>query len=231
MLVAGFELRLDQRDQCGALRGKRERRREHRGKPNKARIAGNNFDRFGYERARQRTRIHALAHDDTRILAQFPGELTVADIDGIYPLSTALHQHVGKPAGRGPDVECNPTGYVDAEMVKGVGKLDTAARDPRVVAALERQRSVDGKLMAGFVDPPIVGVDEPRKDERLRFGPAFGQPALDQELINPLLRQSFETSYARAGCSAISRPSTDKAIATMWRALSPACSYCACGLS
>ncbi len=38
-------------------------------------------------------------------------------------------------------------------------------------------------------------------------------------------------NYALAGNSAISRPSADSAVATMWRALSPAASYCAFGES
>ena len=91
-----------------------------------------------------------------------------------------------------------------------------------MVATFDRQRSFGGEPIARLVDPPVAGVDETGKDQRLRLGPALRQPALDQQLIDPLLRQQSETSYARAGCSAVSRPSADKAIATMWRALSPA---------
>ena len=91
-----------------------------------------------------------------------------------------------------------------------------------MVATFVRQRGFGGKPIARLVDPPVPGVDKARKDQRLRSGPALSQPALDEQLINPSLRQSPETSYARAGCSAISRPSADKAVATMWRALSPA---------
>src|SRR5205814_8093256 len=48
----------------------------------------------------------------------------------------------------------------------------------------------------------------------------------------PLSRGAGEgLNYARAGNSAISRPSADSAVATMWRALSPAASYCAFGES
>jgi hypothetical protein len=91
-----------------------------------------------------------------------------------------------------------------------------------MVATFDRQRGVGGKPIARLVDSPVAGVDETGKDQRLRLGPALRQAALDQQLINPLLRQQSETSYARTGCSAVSRPSADKAIATMWRALSPA---------
>jgi hypothetical protein len=45
---------------------------------------------------------------------------------------------------------------------------------------------------------------------------------LDEELIGPALCRHRCESQARAGCAAISRPSADKAVATIWRALSPA---------
>jgi hypothetical protein len=91
-----------------------------------------------------------------------------------------------------------------------------------MVATFDRQCGFGGKPIAGLVDPPFAGVDETGKDQRLRLGPALRQSALDQQLINPWFRQHSETGYARAGCSAVSRPSADKAIATMWRAFSPA---------
>ena len=91
-----------------------------------------------------------------------------------------------------------------------------------MIATFDRQRGVGVKLIAGLVDPPIAGENKTGKNQRLRFSPALSQPALDKQLINPPLWQQSETSYARAGCSAISRPSADKANATIWRALSPA---------
>jgi hypothetical protein len=103
-----------------------------------------------------------------------------------------------------------------------MGQLNAAARNPWMVATFDGQHRVGGEPIAGLVDPPIACINKPGEDQRLRPGPALRQPALDQQLIDPLLRQQSETSYARAGCSAISRPSADKAIATMWRALSPA---------
>jgi hypothetical protein len=64
--------------------------------------------------------------------------------------------------------------------------------------------------------------------------PVVGKAALHQDLISatfcrqldstkPLAgRKAAAGGYARAGCAAISRPSADSAIATMWRAFSPA---------
>ena len=130
--------------------------------------------------ARQHTRIHPLAHDDARVLAQFPGELAVADIHRVNPPRAARQQHIGKAAGRGADIKCDPAGYVDAEMIERMGQLDAAARNPWMVATFDCQRRIGGEPIAGLVDPPIAGVNKPGKDQRLRLGPALRQPALDQ---------------------------------------------------
>src|SRR6516165_1477673 len=80
---AGFELRLDERHQLGVLSGERERRRQYRREPDKARIAGDDVDRLGNVGAGQVTRVQPFENDDSRILAQFPGELAMTDIDGV----------------------------------------------------------------------------------------------------------------------------------------------------
>ncbi len=74
-------------------------------------------------------------------------------------------------------------------MVERMSELDPAARDPRVVSALDHQRGLSSDLVAGLVDPAIAGVDQTGQDQRLRPGPAFGQATLDQQLIGPPLRR------------------------------------------
>ena len=54
---------------------------------------------------------------------------------------------------------------------------------------------------------------------------------LGSRWVGPGFRRDNNFIQARAGNSAISRPSADSAVATMWRALSPAASYCAFGES
>src|SRR5216683_2970529 len=112
-----------------------------------------------------------------------------------------------------------------------MGELNAAARDPGVISPLEHERRVRHELFSGLIDPPPGHADETCEDQRLRLCPALGEALLDEELIGPSLRRQRSKSQARAGCWAISRPSADKAIATMWRALSSAWSYCACGES
>ena len=61
-------------------------------------------------------RVHALEHDDARIVAQPRVELPVADVDGDHARRAALEQDVGEAAGRGADVEAVEPGRVDAEQ-------------------------------------------------------------------------------------------------------------------
>ena len=61
-----------------------------------------------------------------------------------------------------------------------------------MVAALDRQRGVGGELVAGLVDPPLAVIDDAGEDQRLRLGPAFRQPALDEQLIGPPLGRLIE---------------------------------------
>src|SRR6266446_754075 len=112
-----------------------------------------------------------------------------------------------------------------------MGELNAAARDPGVISPLEHERRVRHELFSGLVDPPPGRADKTGEDQRLRLCPALGEALLDEELIGPSLCRQSLRRQARAGCWAISRPSAAKAIATMWRALSPAWSYCACGES
>lgn len=215
VFAAGFELRLDQRDQLG-LRGRvRERRRQYRAEPDKARIARDHFHRLRNMRARQVPGVQPLEYNYARVLSQLPCELTVADIDGIDAPSAPRQQYIGKAARRSADVEPHSPFHGNPEMIKGIGELDAAPGNPRMLAALERQRCTLVELFAGFIDPPLPAADKTGEDQRLRFGPAFREALVDEELVGSALGWQTSGSYARAGCAAISRPRADKAIATM----------------
>src|SRR4051794_9005576 len=94
-----------------------------------------------------------------------------------------------------------------------------------MVTAGECEGGVVAEGGAGLVDAPPCGADQPGENQRLRLGAAFGKPLFDQQLVGAALRQC--SCYARAGCSAVSRPRAASAVATMCLALSPATSYCA----
>ena len=72
MLAPGLELRLDERDEFGALGGEGKRRRQHGREANEARIASDQVDRLGNVLAGQVARIQPFVDNDARILAELP---------------------------------------------------------------------------------------------------------------------------------------------------------------
>jgi len=81
-----------------------------------------------------------------------------------------------------------------------------------------------GDDLAGFVDALLARIDQAGHDQRLRARAAFGESALDQSEIGPLLQ-------AVAGTASASLPSAASAIAVICGAFSPAWSYCFFGFS
>ena len=129
--------------------------------------------------------VRALEHGHARVVAQPLVELAVADVERDHARGAALEQDVGEAAGRGADVERVTPGRVDAELVERVRELVAAARDePRRPLDDELRRFVH--LLAGL----LVAVDEARHHERLRLRAALGEPALDEEDVEPLRTRS-----------------------------------------
>jgi hypothetical protein len=83
LALADFELRLDQGDEMGARRGEGEGRGQQGLEPDEAGVAGDQLDRLGQLRAGQTARVSPFQHHHARILAQLPGQLAAADVDGI----------------------------------------------------------------------------------------------------------------------------------------------------
>src|ERR687887_69796 len=125
--------------------------------------------------------------DNTRVLAQLPGELPVSDIHGVDAHSAARQQDIGEAAGRGADVERNLAFDRYCEVIEGVGQLDPAAGNPRVIAPFEGERGVWGELFARLVNPPPDTADEPGEDQRVRFRAALDETLLYQKLVGPPL--------------------------------------------
>lgn len=91
---------------------------------------------------------------------------------------------VGETAGRRADVEDDFAAKIlPAEVGERVREFDTAAADPRVIAALDGERHVLGEELPGFGDARVRGEDVARHDQRLRARAAFGEAARVQELI------------------------------------------------
>src|SRR3546814_7383131 len=82
-------------------------------------------------------------------------------------------------------------------MFQRVIELDAAARHPRMVAALDADRGIGGDRLPRLVDLAVADEGEAREDQRLRPRPAFGEPAIDEQLVGALLchqRPAFSVS-------------------------------------
>jgi hypothetical protein len=56
-----------------------------------------------------------------------------------------------------------------------------------VIAAADLDLGRVGDRLARFVDSPLAFIDKPGEDQRLRFGPAFGETAIDEKLVGAAL--------------------------------------------
>ena len=82
-LAPRLELRLDQRDQLRARLRQLERRFEHLGEADEARVADDDVDRLGDDAGVESAGIGLLVDDDARVLPQLPRQLVGADVDRI----------------------------------------------------------------------------------------------------------------------------------------------------
>jgi hypothetical protein len=118
-----------------------------------------------------------------------PVELPVPDVDGIDTGRAALQQDVGEAAGRGADVERDAIPRFDLEMIECMGELDPAARDVRHSRCPDLEREIRRHRLARLVEAPLAGKDPPGEDQRLCLGPAVGEAALEEQLIEAAARQ------------------------------------------
>ena len=77
-------------------------------------------------------------------------------------------------------------------------ELDPAARHPRMVAALDADLGVVGDLLPRLVDLAVADEGEPGEDQRLRPRPAFGEAAIDEQLVGALLGHQRNPVIARS---------------------------------
>ena len=186
-ILADLELRLDQRDEMRAGAARASDARQHGPQANEAGVAHDEADRLRNLCAGDVAHWSAPGLPRAH-LAQFPGELDRADINGIDLGRAALQQQSVKPPVEAPTSSAVPPA-TDGEVIEGLRELEPAARNTRMRLAAQFERR--SSAMAGR--PCRAGA---RRKRRSRPGPglrrraAFGQAALDQRHI--------ERDFARA---------------------------------
>jgi len=143
--------------------------------------------------------VRPLENRDARVVTELRVELAVADVERGHARGARLEEAVDEAPGRGADVETVLAGDVDPEDLERVRELLAAAGDEaRALGELELGSLVD--LLAGLRMPSHA----PGQDERLRLRAALGEPTLDEQHIQALLRAHGQ-SVPRAPHGELSR--------------------------
>ena len=128
-------------------------------------------------------------HDHARIVAQLPGELAVADIDGMHQRRAVREQHIGEPAGRRADIEADAPLRRRARNARAHARASARRARPRGGPARAVQSGVLGQQVARLGDPPLAAEHVPGHDERLRprrgSRPDRARPAADRRGAAP----------------------------------------------
>ena len=146
----GLELRFDQRDQTRAGAGKGERDGEDLRQRDEAGVADDPVDRFGDVFGGEQAGRELFENDDALVLAELPGKLVGAAVDGIDASGTIGEQHVGEASGRRADVDGDRADRVPAPVIERVGELDAATRHPGMIASAHVQQRVVGERLASL---------------------------------------------------------------------------------
>ena len=66
------------------------------------------------------------------------------------------------------------------KVVEAMGQLDTATRNPRMRFSTHLDFCVLGDRRTGLVEPPLIGKDSARANQRLGACPRLGKAAFDE---------------------------------------------------
>ena len=186
--AAHFELRLDERDGGRALGEAGGERREDLRQRDERHVHGRQVEEGGELFGGKLAGVLPFDDDDARVLAQFPRQLIVTDVDSPYARRAVLQQAVCEAAGGRADVQARLTSHVEVERAERRFELQAAATD--VARHLAFQANVERRVdhLAGLVGPLLGDEHLAGENQRLRPRPALGQPAFDDQLVESFLR-------------------------------------------
>ena len=93
---------------------------------------------------RQVAGVGLFVDHDSKVGAELPRELAVADVDGMDLGGAVGEQDICEAAGGGADVEADAVFRGKGEVGQGMLELEAASGDPGVVLAADFQREVLG---------------------------------------------------------------------------------------
>ena len=141
--------------------------------------------------------IGALPQHDARILAQLPGNLTVADIDAVNAPRSCLQQAIRKATCRNTTVEAIAIADVNCKGFQGLQQLfATPGYEAIGLACVQACLALD--FRAGFVNAIAIDKHQARSDGALRLLARRVKFSFDQEQVETLFAQNSETKKPAA---------------------------------
>ena len=131
---------------------------------------------------RQKAGVGFLHDDDARVLAEFPSELTLADVHGEDFGGAMLEETISETASGSAEVDGGQAGDIDLKVAEGVFEFEAAATDEFVLAD-EGKLVVGFDGVAGFTGELAIDVDLAGEDGALGFLAAVTEAALDEGLV------------------------------------------------
>jgi hypothetical protein len=125
------------------------------------------------------TGVDAFHDHDPGVLAQFPGELGAADIDGIDEFGSVLEEAIGEASGGRAHIHGDGLGDIELESLEGVFEFGSAAADVAWGGGdLELVIGLD--FPSRFIGYVSIEADGTCEDEALGLFAAGGEPELDE---------------------------------------------------
>src|SRR5207249_11154827 len=180
-----FELRFDQGDDVARRAQKITDPREHQAQGDEGNVDDGEVRRCG--ELDEAADIDPLQDDHAGVLAKFPRQLSVADVDRDHPLRATLQEDVCKAAGRRTHIEAVTAARIDgegvecrrqllptsADVIPRAGEFDRLVGRDHLVRSL-RHRAADSHQTGPYHHlRPFAGGRKAALDQRLVKAPAF----------------------------------------------------------
>ena len=134
-----------------------------------------------------------------RVVAQFPGELAVAHIDGVDLPGPLLQQAVRETSRRGAHVEGRKPVDPDAKGVQGPLELHAAAAHVGVILAPDPDSRTLGNEGSRLVDGLLVDKHRARQDKGPRPLPGRNKAPVHEQHVQPDFGGFFFHKWLMAG--------------------------------
>lgn len=162
---SGLELGLDERDEMSTRSGEGHEGWQDRPQGDEAEVGNDQIDRVVQVVGAEVTHVGSLPDVHSSIGPQPLVELAMADVHRHHPQGTVLEEAIGEASRRGPGIEGDPAGRVDAEALECCAQLLPAPGYVTRPVTLHDQRLARSDHPRWFRGHRTTDKDPPRFDQ------------------------------------------------------------------